>query len=282
MPRLRLAYGSHRSQVGDLWLPAAGAGEVPVVMLVHGGFWLSPYTKPLMTRLAKDVAARGWAAWNIEYRRLGVEGGGGGWPATCHDVTAAVDRLATVGGLDLGRIVACGHSAGAQLAFWAAARRGSGAGGNAETTRCDAETTRRDAETTRRDAGPAGHAAGGVVLRGAVSLAGVLDLVEADRLGLGGDATCSFLGGHQTARAAEYALASPMALLPLGVPQVVVHGLSDRTVPAEMSASYCERAKAAGDDVTHVAIEGAGHRDMTDPSASPWAAAVRAIDQLFA
>ncbi|HEY5250496.1 MAG TPA: hypothetical protein VIJ09_02490, partial [Acidimicrobiales bacterium] len=82
MQRTRISYGSHRSQVGDLWIPSTGAGEFPLVVLIHGGFWRAQFTKALMGRLARAVVERGWAAWNIEYRRIGRLGGGGGWPET--------------------------------------------------------------------------------------------------------------------------------------------------------------------------------------------------------
>src|SRR5690348_11935492 len=123
-----------------------------VVVVVHGGFWRHAYDLSLGRPLAADLAATGLAAWNIEYRRVG---GGGGWPATFDDVAAAVDALAgpvsSVHPLPLDRVVALGHSAGGQLAAWLSARPG-----------------------LPPDA-PGAHPR--VTLRGAVSQAGVLDLV---------------------------------------------------------------------------------------------------------
>src|SRR4051794_41792623 len=72
-----------------------------------------------MDALCADLAARGWAAWNIEYRRLG---NGGGVPFTLDDVGAAIDHLDQLDGVDLSRVVAIGHSAGGHLAAWAATR----------------------------------------------------------------------------------------------------------------------------------------------------------------
>jgi acetyl esterase/lipase len=71
-----------------------------------------------MDGLAADLAARGWATWNLEYRRLG---NGGGFPQTLEDVSAGIDHLAEVD-LDTSRVVAIGHSAGGHLAAWAATR----------------------------------------------------------------------------------------------------------------------------------------------------------------
>jgi acetyl esterase/lipase len=63
-----------------------------VVALLHGGFWRASRTLELMRPLAADLAARGFAAWNLEYRRVGQPGGG--WPGTCQDVAAGLDHLA--------------------------------------------------------------------------------------------------------------------------------------------------------------------------------------------
>src|SRR5580698_8684810 len=112
MPRTTSHYGTGHGQVGDLWLPAETAGDLPLVVLIHGGFWRAQFTKALMSRLARAAVDRGWAAWNIEYRRLGPLGGGGGWPATFEDVAAAVDAVATFSGIDRDKVVTCGHSAG--------------------------------------------------------------------------------------------------------------------------------------------------------------------------
>ena len=113
-------YGVGPEQVADLRVPE-GAGPHPVAVVLHGGFWLERYRRDLMDGPAADLTARGWATWNVEYRRLGASGGG--WPATFEDVAAAVDHLPDVDApLDLGRVSAVGHSAGGHLAGWLAAR----------------------------------------------------------------------------------------------------------------------------------------------------------------
>jgi acetyl esterase/lipase len=115
--RQRIAYGDHPSQFGELWLPDGAAGPVPVVVLVHGGFWRERYGCDEMHALAADAAGRGWAAWNLEYRRVG---GDGGWPQTRMDVEAGVAHLAELARdhpLDTARVAAVGHSAGGHLAL---------------------------------------------------------------------------------------------------------------------------------------------------------------------
>src|SRR5580692_2376175 len=109
MGRATIHYGAHHSQVGDLWRPVDSTGDLPLVILIHGGFWRSQFTKTLMSRLARAVAERGWAAWNIEYRRVGLLGGGGGWPQTFEDVADAIDHVASFPAIDTGRVVTCGH-----------------------------------------------------------------------------------------------------------------------------------------------------------------------------
>ncbi|MDP2711345.1 MAG: alpha/beta hydrolase, partial [Solirubrobacteraceae bacterium] len=118
-PRHR--YGAHPRQVADLHLPA-GPGPHPVVVVLHGGYWRPPYTRLIMRPLCLDLARRGWAAWNVEYRRLGRDGGG--WPQTFDDVAAAIDHLDELraGPVDLDRVTLLGHSAGGQLALWAGGR----------------------------------------------------------------------------------------------------------------------------------------------------------------
>jgi acetyl esterase/lipase len=93
-----------------------------VVVVIHGGYWQARYGKLIMRPVCSDLRRRGLAAWNIEYRRLGCDGG---WPATFDDVAAAIDHLAEMNDprLALDSLAAIGHSAGGQLALWAAARR---------------------------------------------------------------------------------------------------------------------------------------------------------------
>jgi acetyl esterase/lipase len=100
----------------------SGHGPFPVAIALHGGYWQARYTKRLEKPVAADLTRRGVAVWNIEYRRLGR---GGGWPNTFDDVAAAIDHLAGLRDprLDLDGVTLFGHSAGGQLALWAAARK---------------------------------------------------------------------------------------------------------------------------------------------------------------
>ena len=107
-----IPYGPHPDNVGDLRGDPASSDLL--VVLVHGGFWLREWERDTMETLAVDLTERGYANWNIEYRRLG---NGGGWPGSGNDVRMALDHAPLTGDH---RIVVIGHSAGSHLALWAA------------------------------------------------------------------------------------------------------------------------------------------------------------------
>src|SRR5215207_1202544 len=95
--RHRCEYGTDPSQWGELFLPElpAGGRHQGVVVVIHGGYWRSQYGAGLGEPLAADLAARGMAAWNLEYRRAG---NGGGWPGTFQDILAGIDKLQELAG----------------------------------------------------------------------------------------------------------------------------------------------------------------------------------------
>jgi acetyl esterase/lipase len=113
-----IRYGPHAEQVADLWLPQ-GPGPHPGVVLIHGGCWRAQYGRDLEDRVAADLAARGLAVWNVEYRRLDCDGE---WPAPLEDVVAAASALPPE--IDPARLALAGHSAGGHLALLAASRVG--------------------------------------------------------------------------------------------------------------------------------------------------------------
>jgi acetyl esterase/lipase len=248
----RYGYGEDPSQFADLYLPA-GQRPGPVVVIIHGGYWRSTYGAELGEPLAVDLAGRGYACWNLEYRRAG---NGGGWPQTFEDVSAGIDLLAAAAeehGLDLGSVTALGHSAGGHLAVWAAGRAG-------------------------LPQGVPGSGAPKVPLTAVVSQSGVLNLAQAHELGLSDGAVENLLGAPISADPERYRLADPMTAVPLAVPVYALHGEEDSNVPLSQSESYVAAAAAAGADAELVLIPG-DHFAMITPGTSAWEAVVAAVEK---
>ena len=265
---IRLAYGHEELQFGDLYVPDQ-SGSHPTVILIHGGYWRALYGLDLMNDLAEDLAKRGYAAWNIEYRRVG--NAGGGWPGTFNDVAGATDFLRELEAsynLDLTKVVAIGHSAGGQLAFWLAARQHISI------------FAQHSPIAGSQLAGENDNTATPLALAGAISLAGVVDLEMAWRLHLSNDAVVELLGGTLESVPERYAAASPAAMLPLGVPQVLIHGTNDDSVPIEVSQTYVKAARSAHDLITYVELEGVDHFDLIDPHSEVWGMTINELQKL--
>jgi acetyl esterase/lipase len=252
-PSATIRYGEAPLQVVDLWLPE-GRGPHPVVLMVHGGCWQSDIAdRTIMNWIADDLARRGIAVWNIDYR--GVDRAGGGYPGTFLDAAAAADALrrhAAQHRLDLSRLVAVGHSAGGHLALWLAARP-------------------KLPESSPLMSGDP------VPIRGVVSLGGLPDLEEAARLpgsGCGTEVVARLTGGR-------YADTSVPRLAPLGVPQRLVNGLDDRIIPAFYAEGYAAPMRAAGDEVRVRMVPRTGHVELIAPESAAWAAAVADIEELL-
>ena len=84
-------------------------------MVLHGGSWARRYGKWTTSFIAADLVRRGFTSVNAEYRRLGL---GGGYPATLEDAVA-IAEWATA---RFAEVTLLGHSAGGQLALYAASK----------------------------------------------------------------------------------------------------------------------------------------------------------------
>ena len=252
---LTLGYGEPGAEaiadrVGDLRMPD-GSGRHPIAVVIHGGLWQEQYRRDQMHDICEDLARRGWASWNIEYRRVGA---GGGWPATFQDVAAAIDHVAALADehpLDLTRVVTVGHSAGGHLALWAALRHNI----------------------------PAGAPGASPLVRPtlAIGQAPIADLKRGAHEGVGGTAVLDLMGSGTDEFPDRYAAGSPIELLPGGVPMLLVHGAEDHLIPVSLSRAFAEAARSHGDDAALVTV-GGGHFEHLDPSTEAWAAAVQAIE----
>ena len=228
---------------GDLYLPESANPALPVVVLIHGGGWRDSLGLTYMENHARDLASFDMAVWNIEYRRVDS---GGGWPTTVADVCTAVDHLTEISAglddrLDLRRVVVAGHSSGGHLALWVAGR----------------ERLPSSLPGSR----PA------VPVAGCVSLAGVADLLMAERAG--DRYVHDLLGGDPGKRRQRYADASPVSHLPTGVPVVCIHGRDDKVVLPEQSESYVRAARQAGDPARVTLVPG-GHDPWGDITGTIW------------
>jgi acetyl esterase/lipase len=257
----RIAYGPDGLQFGELWLPS-GQGRHPVIVLIHGGCWRADLPGlELMDYMAADLRDRGYAVWNLEYRRIGHPGGG--YPGTFQDIATGLDHLRTIAPqyrLDLRKVAVSGHSAGGHLALWAAAR-------------------------DRLPSGSPLRASDPLPIRGAVSLAGIADLDSYRQTGpdaCGGPSTIDGLVGIQQPQGRNvYADTSPPALLPLGDRQVVISGALDQIVPPRFGQDYATAAAASGDPARSIVVEGAGHFELIDPTSAAWAQVADAFDRLL-
>lgn len=241
----RITYGNEPDQFGDLRVPA-GPGPHPVVMVLHGGRWQASVTLGGISPACASLAEQGVAVWNVEYRRLGIEGGG--WPGTWQDVAAAADALRSFAAehrLDPSRVVVLGHSAGGPLALWLAGRH-------------------------RLPSTNALFRENPLALRGAISMAGVNDLRTAWARNMGEGVLNELLGGGPQAFPERYASTSPPDLLPFGIPQLLVHGTADTMVDVSVSQDYARAAQSRGDDARVVLLDGADHFQIRDPATSAW------------
>src|SRR5687768_3017572 len=225
-PDHRIAYGADSSQHGELRLPSTGKPPYPVVALVHGGCFKAQYaTTRDLAPMADALKDAGIATWNVEYRRVGQPGGG--WPNTYLDVGRAIDHLRALApqyNLDLQRVVIVGHSAGAHLAMWAAAR-------------------------SRVPAGSALSMSNPLSVRGVINLGGPLDLTANidGYQGLCRDSVITTLmGGTPASQPERYAHASPIKLVSSGVPQVLIWGEHEDFVPRPLAEAYVRAAQQAG------------------------------------
>ena len=241
-------YGAGPAQFGELWRPDGPAAGT--VVIIHGGFWRARFDLSLGRPLAADLAARGYTAWNLEYRRALA---GGGWPGTFEDVGAGIDLLATLP-VDASRVVTVGHSAGGHLAAWAAGRAKLPPGAPG--------------------ADPA------VAVTAVVSQAGVLALADCARERVGGTAAFDLMGGGPDELPEEYRLADPIAAVPLPVPVLCLHSPGDDSVPYSYSERYVAAATAAGGRARLKELSG-DHFTLIDPASTDWAAVIAALPGLL-
>jgi len=238
------AYGNDPAQVADLWLPD-GAGPHPTVLMVHGGCWQKAIAdRTLMNYAAEDLRQRGMAVWNIEYR--GVDETGGGYPGTYLDVSRAAENLLEKGpelGLDVGQIVAVGHSAGGHLAAWLATQ---------DNLPLDSAVN-------------TGHS---VPLAAVVISGGLVDLEASAPVTLGSCLSSimdNLTGEPSETRPNVFVDTSPAELLPAASLFISVNGDSDGIAPSVLGQGLTKTVQAAGGDARFVEVQNSGHVELIAP-----------------
>lgn len=256
----RITYGGEPLQFGDLRIPQ-GKGPFPVVILIHGGCWLSKIANlEIMSPLASAFQKAGIATWNIEYRSVDNEGGG--WPGTFQDVGNGIDYLKNIAQdyhLDLTRVVLLGHSAGGQLALWGAARH---------------NLSKKSVLFTAKP----------LPIRGVVDLAGPPSL--SGFFPLQGcvckeNVITKMMGGSPFEKPQRYQEASASNLLPLRIKQILINGKDDFAVPPIFEEEYQRAAQKKGDDVRLIEIPHAAHLEPISPQSNMWPLIKKSVINLF-
>jgi acetyl esterase/lipase len=266
-PGERISYGSGDLQFGELRVPA-GTGTHPLVILVHGGCWQARIGKlpeaatslDLLRPMALALAGEGIASWNVEYRRLGQQGGG--WPGTFEDVGNAIDFVRTLApkySLDPQRIAIVGHSSGGHLATWAAGRH------------------KLPADSTLRTAAPL-RVAGVVVVDGPLDLEAFIAI---EQQVCGGPVVEQLLGGGPASLTARYREASATGLLPIVAKQELLIASKANESWIGAIRSYAATAEQAGDKVVVTMMENSGHFDGLNPKAPAWATVLASLRSII-
>ncbi|RFA12562.1 hypothetical protein B7R22_15725 [Subtercola boreus] len=253
----RIAYGDDSDQFGEWWMPGGSSRPIGTAVLLHGGYYRSRRNLDLMDPMAADLAARGWAVWNVEYRRPDAHD----WAATVSDVRAALAALARIPSFapDV-PLTVIGHSAGGQLALQLA------------------EDTAAAAATPPATPAAGGPAATVPPIALAVSLAGVVDLSGAFERNSSDGAIRMALGGSPAEHPERYAAASPSLFERRSTPWLLVQGTDDvddfalpnRNLAVNGRVGHPELLERPGD-----------HFAVIDPAAPIWHATIARIAELL-
>jgi len=253
---VRLHYGDHIEQFGDLYLPENTDGRIdkpsPVIVLLHGGCWRAAHSLLQLGGLCQSLTDLGYAVWNLEYRRLG---NGGGWPTTFTDVAKGTDFLKTIAEeytLDLTKIITMGHSAGGHLALWLAAR---------SILSIDSELYTPNA----------------LNISAVVSLAGIPDLERGVEQNICRGACEELMGGLAADYPERYTQGSPHHISLGGIPQIHLLGELDPIVPVDYLQASLEQQQ---DPYTLQIIPDIGHFEMVMPDTVSWPYIKRSLEIL--
>jgi acetyl esterase/lipase len=249
----------------DLYLPAGGAGRVPLIIWSSGSAWLRDDGKHGAADVARFFTARGYAVAGVSVRSSSQAQ----FPAQLHDAKAAVRWLrgnANEHGIDPARFAIMGDSSGGWVATMVA---------------LTADVS--ELEGTVGTVGPSSR------VQAVVDFFGPTDFLQMDahmiggcaefraRLGVQGchDDPASpesrLVGGPIEARPDVCAQASPLAYVaPDAAPAMILHGRLDPFVPHHQSELLYEALRGHGAEAIFYSIPGVGHERpyVTDPARS--------------
>ncbi|MFC4700193.1 alpha/beta fold hydrolase [Glaciecola siphonariae] len=233
-----IAYGTDPSQ--QIWYYQANPSVSfkGLVMLIHGGCWLSQFDITHTQAMSHALANKGFAVWNIEYRRAG---NGGEWPVAINDIRAAIGTLYSTSApnLNLSKVTIVGHSAGGHLAMLA-------------TKQTHRTSATKDSANTQ--------GALNLFKDSQLRIIGLAPIVDIQAYSKGKNscqkATPAFMGGTLEERREQYEQAS------------VKHYAFDEeelTILIGDQDSIVAQEYAVHEDARTIVVEGAGHFDWIHP-----------------
>jgi acetyl esterase/lipase len=236
--------GSGPSQKLDVYVPnrPAPTGGWPVIVAIHGGGWRRFDKREYGPRIASAFVPNGYVVVAPDYPLSSP--GKPTWPLNFEDIQAAVRWVkghASLFGIDPGRVVAMGESAGANLANLLGTESGGGPGSGISAS-----------------------------VSAVISFSSPTDLgtlyAESPQAG---KAVAQFLGGPPTTIPQNYVAASPVdQVTHSSAPTLLIHGEDDPLVPAAQSVELADALTAAGVRNQIIILPGAGH-DLNFPINTP-------------
>lgn len=111
-------YGQHKNQTFDLNLPVDSREELGLVLFLHGGGWISGDKSAARDSYSVHSANKDYATASINYRF--INDGKSDINDIIDDITLALSQIKTFAssyGVNLTKVILCGHSAGGHLSM---------------------------------------------------------------------------------------------------------------------------------------------------------------------
>jgi acetyl esterase/lipase len=195
-PDAMVRFGDRAENIADIRFGKRDPEIRPLIVLIHGGYWRPQIDRTHAGSMSVAITEAGWTVASIEYSRIP-----GNPDATLKDVALAITEIPVHVSDHNGTMLLIGHSAGGQLALWAAA--------------------------TCKTA----------VLKGVLALGPVADLQWGEAHAVGDHAVRDFLGTPASQRPDI----DPCLLPSPSIAVTLIHGVEDSIAPIAMSENYCMR-----------------------------------------